>query len=730
MKILGALVERHEHLRDIQVPIGSSTLLFGRNAAGKSTVLEALISGWHRRDPDSQVGYAVMLGEMDSAFLADVLSYGASRQVTSRKLALENLTSSFDMSKIEGPDDVDFQSLHDMYLSFSRALAEAEKLLPVDASWASSIQELRRRLTQHTPQSESIDGVCEQLLAEPVILIDHQKVSSRAVDLEQALAAAGVETRVRRRASLGVDKRTLQDQQLGAWVSAVADLPEQSPLRTAVMRLLSDAGPLVAVFELGPVYGDDWAAPAPAIVFDASTEGLEAAIEASVPSIFASLVGSWLADGDHSLAFDKTDDSDPWFRAVDPGYDDDVFELRPGIRDVLAVIETTANDIAPPFVQHAGTIKIDPVRLDRMTLGPKVQISFETNGMRLPLDRIGAGTQRWVSAVVREACRALTTLERTYIEIDGDPHWAREEDLDEVVWELCDEPLRLEDVDYHLPPAPGIFLADEPELHLHPVAVSDARTWLEERSQHGLSVVAATHSPRLLNMSSQLAEHIHVAATTGGPVLRRVGPELLTFLTEQASEAGMEPGDVLQLTRAIAIVEGKHDVEVIQHFYAAELAAARVLLLRLEGTGNSNALVEAEFLASGQLPMRVLFDNVSSTSMSHTDEERVAGRLLARARELDVDLVVVPFELPDIIAALPESAVRRAFSEARFDGWAPLVERWRQLRRHQFKRWALAEMGLGQVHATQFIRRVLEMTEVGERPSPSLERAVKELLAI
>ncbi|MDP8929706.1 MAG: AAA family ATPase [Actinomycetota bacterium] len=456
--------------------------------------------------------------------------------------------------------------------------------------------------------------------------------------------------------------------------------------------------------------------------------------------IFNALVGDEAASPGDPLRFERADGSDPW---LEPSEDEwgqpAAFQLREQVATVVAEVEQVANELVPPFITEDGGRIVVEVHQPPFWLSTgRVSVAFEQWGRRYDFEQLGTGTQRWVAASVREACerlRRLRQLEVTDMEtgevraLVGDEE-RREVERSVFVDRRGDRIL----VSYQLSPAAGLLLVDEPELHLHPTAQSDVATWLVAHTRDGAQVLAATHSPYLLGVDTALAEFMHVSASPAGPVVVSVDDGLMQMLRDRAHTAGLRPGDVVQIARGVLVVEGLHDQLVLERFFGRELERARVLLLRLEGAGNAPALAESEFLARTRIPIRVLLDNTGAEAIAGravpSAEERIARRVLELAAEHHVDMKVVSFTEPDVIAALPEQVVRRAYPEARFDGWKPLVERFRNLRIPGFKTWALNEMGLSRhVAPTEFVMTILEVSGVRDRPAYSLQHAVNEALA-
>lgn len=135
-----------------------------------------------------------------------------------------------------------------------------------------------------------------------------------------------------------------------------------------------------------------------------------------------------------------------------------------------------------------------------------------------------------------------------------------------------------------------LIILDEPEAALHRLAEAHTARGLKLLSDRKAMVVAATHSPALLNL--QDANVIHVARTppwTETHLLDATGRESL-------SELGMSPSDLLGQLRNIVLVEGRHDEIVLEGLIGERLQASRSELLVLRGGSKLKHLAESAFL--------------------------------------------------------------------------------------------------------------------------------------
>jgi hypothetical protein len=190
------------------------------------------------------------------------------------------------------------------------------------------------------------------------------------------------------------------------------------------------------------------------------------------------------------------------------------------------------------------------------------------------------------------------------------------------------------------------------------------------------------------------------------------------------------------LCAGFIVVEGLHDSKVLRHFFSNQLAAARVELLHLHGTHQGEeALINTEFFAGLGKPVGILLDNIRHNRDQIlrpdgrlTSEEKALKRMRMALEHQGVKVAEGGHEYPDVMCALPEDAVRRAFPSAKFSGWDQLVKKYRKVPPENFKTFAIRKMKID-VGATEFIDRVLDHCSENDRPRQGLERAVKELIA-
>jgi hypothetical protein len=271
---------------------------------------------------------------------------------------------------------------------------------------------------------------------------------------------------------------------------------------------------------------------------------------------------------------------------------------------------------------------------------------------------------------------------------------------------------------------PRILVIDEPEQHLHPRAQEIIASWSSKQASQHHAVVIATHSAAFLALPPEQATICQVQRIGHETRVRALPPVHGTDVVAHARQLGFELGlgreALAQLTRAVLLVEGEWDRQMLYRFYAQELHEQRILVVPLQGSNELGGLADAAVIPTLGVPVVGLLDEVRASSW---DELAALPGKLSKAerclRDLATDLgpwlQIVHYEDPDVICALPEAAVLTAYPDAGFTGWDDLLARWRAATSlgdttHSFKRWVLEAMVLPRRDRmpANFFRHVLE----------------------
>jgi AAA domain, putative AbiEii toxin, Type IV TA system/AAA domain len=208
------------------------------------------------------------------------------------------------------------------------------------------------------------------------------------------------------------------------------------------------------------------------------------------------------------------------FRSTSAG---EWYRVRHSVLATAAVIASEANKVAPSFVVEQGTIGIEILPVSFWGGGlPRIRAAFaEHGGETRDLRVVGAGTARWVAAAVRLACRRLETG-RQVVTDDVGVVVTDEAKRRRIVMEARQEPFTQHAVRLEPSDAAAVYIADEPEAHLHPVALHSVRQWLTQLAATASTVLVATHSTAFLDSTSELVHRILVIRKDHRTHLRRI----------------------------------------------------------------------------------------------------------------------------------------------------------------------------------------------------------------
>lgn len=772
MQLVGAILSEYKSIRHVELPLEGLTVLFGPNGAGKSNIIEALSfhdevarrSLQRRRDEDqrqSRVGLVVRFdisldGEgSDGETLLDMLSFPWIAGIPAMEIS----------------DGIGAHCGTTWWLEGGDLTAEEDR-----GSLGAALAVIRAAILADVPAPDrsAAERFLDLLLDQPYLLVQEDF----AVDLT-----------FDRGTPQGSEIVQATDELLGLENGVLSHI-------VGVVRSWTGRWPPLALMTRGPgavgVDIDERVVPAGfewlsarlggvAVVsgdVDSVERYLDQALEQAHDRLFHRPYGSReeldeFADiyCDSCLTIHHGGHVDPsiyeeipirptprsWLEEQDEGW----ARVRPGLIAALEVIERQTNDQLPQFVSEQGRVRLvmNPVTEwadDR----PRCRIMFELDpddagprpadwdgpigvvghaGPRgdalrtVPLVDLGSGLRRWVATSVRLAADtcgagAVSLLLEGDLDPGADPATA----------------IEIVDILVRDNPTPRILLVDEPEQHLHPSAQHVVAAWAANQARQHHAVVVATHSPAFFGLPPEQAKLCEVRREGHETYVRPLRSVHGPAAVEQARQLGFELGlgrDALaQLTRAVTVVEGEWDRQLLYQYYGVQLAEQRLLVVPLQGSDELGAMADAAVIPALGVPVIALLDEVRAAS--HSDLAALTGKISKAERALrDLaaalgdNLKVVRYDDPDVICALPEDAVRRAYPAVTFPGWDRLLDDWRHERHSgatdwSFKRWAIAQFGLPKKERTPsaFFRRVLE-NDAGCAPHPRFRNAAMQVLA-
>jgi hypothetical protein len=179
-------------------------------------------------------------------------------------------------------------------------------------------------------------------------------------------------------------------------------------------------------------------------------------------------------------------------------------------------------------------------------------------------------------------------------------------------------------------------------------------------------------------MTAPEAAYTYLLRVGGEPAeLRPMRPNELTRLSQEASELGLDRGELLTMVRVLLWVEGRHDEAVLEGLFADRLRAAGIAVIPIHGFSRSSGILDAETLLRyteakpavwlDRVPedvVAVLRDDpgaaqrIQGDRKGYSDESRQAAKLALAARAQDREIEFMPHPGDDIIDLLDERTIK------------------------------------------------------------------------
>ena len=160
-----------------------------------------------------------------------------------------------------------------------------------------------------------------------------------------------------------------------------------------------------------------------------------------------------------------------------------------------------------------------------------------------------------------------------------------------------------------------IAVGDEIDRGLHTLAINGLYKMLSNSVR---TCFVATHSS--VALSAKLGERLHVHRGANGAVL--VSPVSNSdFLSTSASNFGVRVNELIGMIDLVVAVEGLHDKLVLEHFIRLDerLSGSNILIISMTGVNNATNLVDANFLLSfTDLRILAVADNTSKSDLQLT----------------------------------------------------------------------------------------------------------------
>ncbi len=298
---------------------------------------------------------------------------------------------------------------------------------------------------------------------------------------------------------------------------------------------------------------------------------------------------------------------------------------------------------------------------------------------------LAAGMRTYLGLAVREAARVLQDrglLLRQHRE-PGPKPCAHASDEDRPL-------LDVDTFDWMDTPAPSdaageitqvLYLIDEPEIHLHPLAQDEVARWLLGKTEdEQVGVAVATHSPAFIDLPIDKVQFVRCERTAedarsrSAARLFELPPDRSRLVDELAGKGGYRRHDLLLRGRVPLLVEGKHDQRYVDAAFWAiyHREPAQVGLNVLPVDGIDNFLAKYQQVVTGMYPswapVFILHDRPNPSQKGNLDK-------LARHKGHE-RLVLCALDVDDISLAFPIELVRGlACAGPEFPDWKTLEAR-------------------------------------------------------
>jgi AAA domain, putative AbiEii toxin, Type IV TA system len=773
MRLLGIAIDEFRMIRDQWLPAHGLVVLFGPNSAGKTSVLEAAV----------EILMAASRSRIDPGVLRDVFAIGSVRFT----LPDAEISGSPDAELYGALLKGDYAGSRDWEeLEYEAAVLLRDKPIDDAPEWLASRLGDAGPAGQHPDREILARAVLypaaaffwERLVSEAAELLREKRIDDAREWIASRLADAGPvgqhpDREILARAVLYpaaaffvafagsvfmcVDAAGLPDDAVGAARRiAAADADRNDFLVEIAVNLTTQQAAVIGWVADREKLADAFPQ---VIVLDGAPESLAAELRTALPVIHDRLWGLYYSGGPgggHPV--DEFEIGTPWGSAdrykVDTwleqmsdtgepeirgpfgayGRGADWYRVRHSILAVAAVIEQEANRVAPSFIQDQGLIGVEVLPMSVWGLEDhRVRVTFTgRDGERRDVRVVGAGTARWAAAAVQLACRRLEKGRRVVTDqagiVVGDLEATRE-----LVQAARTEPLSQSTVRLEPLNAPGVYVVDEPEAHLHPLAIASIRAWLEGLARAaGTTVLAATHSPILLNTSSGHATRVLVLPRDGGTELHPVASTMDDRLAAAANELGITRGDLLLMTRLGVFVEGPHDVIILSEWFGDELRGSGIRVFPAHGADNFGeitttkpGLVGSEIIGALGIRMAVISDK------RPTRGERTTNRVVREGNQQGYSITAFDLSEEDILFYLDEQVCREFAPH--FPGWqdarnaAHRAER-RNRDARKWKKWISESYGLDL--SRDGVRQIAAECRRENHIAPELRDMVQQLTAL
>jgi hypothetical protein len=239
------------------------------------------------------------------------------------------------------------------------------------------------------------------------------------------------------------------------------------------------------------------------------------------------------------------------------------------------------------------------------------------------------------------------------------------------------------------------FVVDEPERHLHPRRQREAAAWLADTTaEREAPCLVATHATAFLSLPpSDEPSYVYAERKDDDIQLLPFAAGELETLDEAVRALGFDRGELLTTVALFLVVEGRHDQEVLDRIFGADLRAAHISVVPMEGVGAWRAVLDSHALwrystASVALAtdkfdpavlQKVVDDPRESRRLRRSDapdETKVLAKLIGTAQEQGKAIHLLGHPGADLIEVLDEDVIKSVYPG--YPGHVEAERRWKE----------------------------------------------------
>lgn len=270
--------------------------------------------------------------------------------------------------------------------------------------------------------------------------------------------------------------------------------------------------------------------------------------------------------------------------------DNKTISITPFMEEWIESLTSDANAILIGLLQDGPELTLSLAPPHEWVISDPLHWTASRGEVSVAISELSTAERRWAQVAIR---RALDRTPRDEYDALGFPRY---------FWPPFS--MRRQPAD--------LIVIDEPETALHRAAERHMAHGLDGLTVSGPQVVAATHSPDVLNQPEACL--VHVRRTPEGST--SVNQMVDVDLEASVSDLGMLPSDLIGLYRVFLLVEGEHDKIVVEALLSEVLETARVKIVPMRGGKHLPSTIESQLLFDMTgAHMVALLDNIKATEI-------------------------------------------------------------------------------------------------------------------